>query len=365
MKKIKRNIWGIAFLAMANVAHADNSCDKLLTMGIYNISQSSNSSEGEMLAKSDFCSYDYSLSSTTSSQQAAIEASFLSWFKGRASGGVSKSDIIETQKSVCTSGYNRNIYSNAASSYSRLIYQGALDSFGQCLALQDQGMKLEIQADSTMEGVIVSLATNIGTKGKFLGLSQIGTGTSACNTVSPKGQIIPVKENTFATLSSASKFTVVCKRNMVADPDGNLSADAQSLVFNTTAGAYQVPLSSIGLLSRSTVDQAKEEIKQVLLSSPISFGSYVKVNAGVDYVADSDGIVVVKLSANTTNRSTQASGIVNDEVVAFGSSADNEGSVISSATQSFTFVVGKNSKWRVDTKSTDNVEVRWISLASK
>jgi hypothetical protein len=45
------------------------------------------------------------------------------------------------------------------------------------------------------------------------------------------------------------------------DGQGNLFADAETLVFNTSTGAYQVPLSGIGSLARSTVDQASAEIR--------------------------------------------------------------------------------------------------------
>jgi hypothetical protein len=43
---------------------------------------------------------------------------------------------------------------------------------------------------------------------------------------------------------------------MSSDGKGGLFADAQSLVFNTSAGSYQVPMVTIGLSPRVTVEQA-------------------------------------------------------------------------------------------------------------
>ena len=262
MQKSKLAIF-FSFLPLASpaVSFAADSCNALLTVGIYNVSQSSSANEGESLAKSTFCSADYSLNSTTSSVQASIKAAF-SFFSGGASASVTDSQIIETQKNVCTSGFNSSAYSNEASSYSRTIYQGALDAWNQCNTLASKGINFEIQADNTMQGVTVSLSTaSTGTTSKFLGLSQTGLGTSVCKTTTSTGKVITLAENTLFTLSSAKKLTVICKRTMKKDGKGNLFADAQALIFNTSTGAYQVPLSGIGSLARSTVDQATAEIR--------------------------------------------------------------------------------------------------------
>ncbi|MEI6746339.1 MAG: hypothetical protein WCL34_10280 [Methylococcaceae bacterium] len=72
-----------------------NSCNALLTAGIYNTSQSSNATDSESLRKSSFCSADYSLVSNKSSQQyssgqsAQIEASY-----GLFSGGAGVHQVI-------------------------------------------------------------------------------------------------------------------------------------------------------------------------------------------------------------------------------------------------------------------------------
>jgi len=273
MQKNKLAIF-CSFLALtspAGVSFAADSCNALLTVGIYNVSQSSSANQGESLAKSTFCSADYSLSSTTSTQQASIKASF-SFFSGGASGSTSDTQIIETQKNVCTSGFNSSSYSNEATSYSRTIYQGALDAWNQCNALASKGLNFEIQTDNTMQGVTVSLSTaSTGTTGKFLGLSQTGLGTSVCKTTTSTGQVVTLAENTLFSLSSAKKLTVICKRKLKSDGNGNLFADAQSLIFNTSTGAYQVPLSGIGSLARSTVDQATSEIRTAVNSDTQTF----------------------------------------------------------------------------------------------
>ncbi|GAB6141686.1 hypothetical protein JCM14076_24150 [Methylosoma difficile] len=262
---MKKNNLAICFSILAfvdpSVGFTADSCNALLTVGIYNVAQSSNANEGESLAKSTFCSADYSLNSTTSSVQASIKGAY-GLFSGGASGAVTDSQIIETQRNVCTYGFNSSAYSSEASSYSRNIYQGALDAWNQCNTLASKGLNFEIQTDNTMQGVTVSLSTaSTGTTSKFLGLSQTGLGTSVCKTTTTTGELVTLAENTLFTLSSAKKLTVVCKRKMKNDGNGNLFSDAQSLIFNTTTGAYQVPLSGIGSLARSTLDQVKAEIR--------------------------------------------------------------------------------------------------------
>jgi hypothetical protein len=256
-----------AFSVSPSVTYAD--CDTLLTVGIYNISQSSSASEGEAMAKSTFCEADYSLNSTTSSQQQAIKASFLSWFSGGASGSVTDQQVIETQKNVCTLGFSSSAYSNQASSYSKTVYQGVLDAWNQCNLLETRGLNFDVQADNTMEWVAVTIsAAATGTSAKFIGLSQVGLGSSVCTTVNAKGKIITLTDSTPLPLNSANKLTAICKRNLADDGTGNLSADAQSLIFNTSTGAYQVPLSGIGSLSHSTVQQVIAQIASSIVFIP-------------------------------------------------------------------------------------------------
>ena len=74
-------------------------------------------------------------------------------------------------------------------------------------------------------------------------------------------------------------------------------------------------------------------------------------------------VVVVRLLADTTERNVVAQGVVDGETVASASAADNVGTIISTATQSFTFPVRKGSKWKVDsTFGSSKVEVRWFTF---
>ncbi|KJV07291.1 hypothetical protein [Methylocucumis oryzae] len=90
---------------------------------------------------------------------------------------------------------------------------------------------------------------------------------------------------------------------------------------------------------------------------------YVPVSVNTPFVAKTNGFVVVKLLADTTERNVVAQGIVDEETVASASAADNEGSIISTATQSFTFPVRKGSNWEVDsTFGSSKVEVHWFTF---
>lgn len=281
---------------LSTAVHAAGSCDALLTQGIYNVSFSTSSSEGESMAKSQFCQSDYSFSS--SSQKGAIEASFMSWF----SGGASKSDsqIIETQKRVCTSGFNSSSYSNSASSYSRTIYQGALDAWNQCNALANRGVLFEIQPDNTNMGVSVSFSAPTGTTAKFLGVSQTGIGTSVCKYLGTQ-----LAENSPMNLSSAYKVSIVCSRNKQIDGSGNYFVDAQSLFFNTSAGMFQVPLSGTAMLSRVTlpgiIDTVKTEVvKNMQALSPANLPLAVNLTNGLVYQNNSKRKYLITYYCNAT-----------------------------------------------------------------
>jgi hypothetical protein len=239
-----------------------NSCNALLTAGIYNTSQSNSSVDSQSVAKSSFCSADYSKVEKGSSQAASIEASY-GMFGGGASGSVSSSQITETQRNVCTSGFNSSAYSSQASNFARNVYQGSLDAWNQCQKLSQQGVNFDLQIDQSMQGATVTLSTtSSGSTVNFNGVDQIGLGRSICtttrnsNTGSSTGKVLTVDKTTSLKFNSASKLTITCERQMSSDGKGGLFADAQSLVFNTSAGSYQVPMVTIGLSPRVTVDQA-------------------------------------------------------------------------------------------------------------
>lgn len=176
-------------------------CDSLLKTGIYNVTQGASQTDSEWMSKSTFCSADYSNASNSSATQASIEASIPGVGGGGASGSVSSSQIITTQKNVCTLGFDSGKYSSMASSYSKTIYQGALDSWDKCLALNNKGVKFEAQPDNNMLGVTVTLTAIPGTTSKLSGVFQSGLGKSICKTTLPPisgtlGRVITMDEAT-------------------------------------------------------------------------------------------------------------------------------------------------------------------------
>lgn len=271
--------YSLVGLSLSTTVHAAGSCEAILTQGIYNVTSSTSSSEGETLAKSQFCQNDYSLSST--SEKSSISASFLSYFSFGTSG--TESELIQKQKQVCTLGFNSTKYSNSASSYSRTIYQGAVDAWSQCNALSGQGVKFEFQPDNTNLGVAASFIAATGTTAKFYGLTQTGLGTSTCKYLGNT-----VMENYPIALSSASKVTILCSRNTKQDSNGNYFVDDQTLFFNTSAGAFQIPLKGTAMLSRVTLpslmDTVKTEVaKNVQALTPANLPVSIKLTNGTVY----------------------------------------------------------------------------------
>ena len=265
MKTIRYKIsWLIlGTLAMPAATWAGNSCNALLNMGLYNVGQSSSASEGQSLTKSTFCSADYSSSKTSSDTKAAIEASY-GLFSGSGSGSSSKSEIIAKQASVCTSGFNSSAYSDEASAYAQTVYQGSLDAWNKCQELSNKGLDFEVRSSSTLQGVTVIITPAAGVTATFNGIYQDGSGQSVCKrTIKPvgstTGKTVKVDSASFFKFSAAEKVTINCKRIMKKDADGNLSADAQDLIFVTSADSLRVPLAAIGNLSRVTYDQIKAD----------------------------------------------------------------------------------------------------------
>lgn len=253
---MKKQLTVFLLLATPVISNAGESCNALLNVGLYNTSISSSSNDAQSLALSTFCSADYSNSSTSNSQSAQIEASY-GLFSGGAGGTASRQDIITKQSQVCTSGFNSSAYSNRTSSYSRTLYQGALDAWNKCQQIANQGLVFSVQPSSTMQGVTVLIAAQSGLKATYYGVEQFGSGTSACTTMA-NGQVLNPSASKPFEFTAASKVTVTCKRNVVANgPD--LSADAQDLVFVTSADSLTVPLAAIGNFSRITADKIKND----------------------------------------------------------------------------------------------------------
>jgi hypothetical protein len=265
------------------------------------------------LAKSTFCSADYSQISKTSAQAANIEAEY-GLFSGGAGGSASESEIVTKQSQVCTSGFNSSAYSNQASDYARTVYQGSLDAWNRCQSLADRGLNFEMQSDPALQGVTVTLsAASTGTASTFLGLSQIGSGRSTCKTTLPgragslSGQVITVDESTSFRFDSGSKLSIICERDMVSDGKNNLSADAQTLVFNTSTGAYQVPLAAIGRLSPVSVDQATAQIKAAL-STDINRVNVDINNKLIGFIDPINVVIATAESIPVSNGGAPASG---------------------------------------------------------
>jgi len=247
----------IALVATDIAWSAGESCNALLNLGLYNVSQSSSAEDAQAMAKSTFCSYDYSRSDISIEKSAAVKGAY-KVFSVAASGSSNRTEIIETQKSVCKGNFNSNDYSNTASAYSRTVYQGALDAWNKCQDLASKGLIFEVQPSSTLQGLSVIITAPTGLSAKFLGVSQYGAGHSDCTT-SVNGKLRNVGPSTPVKITAARKVTVNCTRQMVSIGQ-DLIADAQDLVFVTSADTLTVPLAAIGSLARATVDQVKAEV---------------------------------------------------------------------------------------------------------
>lgn len=232
-------------------------CNALLDLGLYNVSQSSSATDAETIALSSFCAYDYSKNDLSQSQRLSVEGSY-GFFSAGASGSVSRDEVIETQRSVCTSGFGSSIYRNRASVFSRNVYQGSLTAWNKCQELAGNGLHFEIQPSSTLQGVTVVLTAPTGLSARFFGVTQFGAGRSDCIT-SVNGSLVEVGPSTPIRMTAAKKVTISCARQLEAIDD-DLVADAQDLVFHTSADTLTVPLAPIGHLSRVTADALKAEI---------------------------------------------------------------------------------------------------------
>ena len=242
----------LTLTTFTNWAWSGESCNALLKLGLYNVTQSSSSIDAQSLITSTFCSYDYSQISETSSQAATIKAAY-GLFSGGASGSVSRQDIITKQSSVCTYGYDSSRYIKNTSDYSKTVYQGSLDAWNQCQAIASQNLNLNVQPSSTMQGVSVSISVPSGYDAWFYGVAQYGAGRSDCSVYGSNG-LMNVTPTSPVKVNAASLLTVSCARQM--DKVGNdFFADAQYLVFITSKSNLTVPLAAMGNLSRITVDQ--------------------------------------------------------------------------------------------------------------
>ena len=234
------------------LAWSGDSCNALLKLGLYNVTQSSSSIDAQSLVTSTFCSYDYSKIDETSSSAAAIKAAF-GLFSGGASGSVTKEQIVIKQSSVCTSGFDSSKYISNTSDYSKTVYQGSLDAWNKCQAIAVQNLNFNVQPSSTMQGISVSISVPPGYDAWFYGVAQYGAGHSDCSVFGNNG-LMSVTMSSPVKVNAASLLTISCARQM--DKVGSdFFADAQDLVFITSKDNLAVPLAAMGSLSRQTVDQ--------------------------------------------------------------------------------------------------------------
>lgn len=247
----------LTFLTLPTIAwSAAEHCNALLNLGLYNVAQSSSAADGQSMSKSTFCSADYSMIDQSSTQAAAIKASY-GLFSGGASGSASSRDIEIKQSSVCTSGFSSAAYSDKASEYARVVYQGSLDAWNKCQTLASKGLVFEVLPSSSLQGVSVIMTAPTGLKAKFMGVTQFGQGHSDCTTTL-NGVLKNVGPSTPIAMTAASKVTVNCSRQMETVGD-DLIADQQDLVFSTSADTMTVPLAAIGSMARATADQIKAD----------------------------------------------------------------------------------------------------------
>ena len=260
MKKLTSNTkmrFRLLFLAAMSLtlpfqAWSGESCNALLKLGLYNVTQSSSSIDAQSLVTSTFCSYDYSQISETSSQAATIKAAY-GLFSGGASGSTSRQEIITKQSQICTSGYDSSKYISTATAYSKTVYQGSLDAWNKCQAIAAQNLNFNVQPSSTMQGISVSISVPPGYDAWFYGVAQYGVGHSDCSIFGTNG-LLNVTASSPVKVNAASLVTISCARQM--DRIGNeFIADSQDLVFITSKDNLTVPLASIGSLARATSDQ--------------------------------------------------------------------------------------------------------------
>jgi len=155
-----------------------------------------------------------------------------------------------------------------------------------------------MRPDPTMQGASVTFSSGNGSVFTFKGVKQTGSGRSTCHTTLParagsiRGKELTVDKSTSLKFDASSDLSITCERQMISDADGNLSADDQTLLFDTSAGTYPVYLGAVGLLSRQSADAVlasvqaatAEQIKQVRTDSANLVGT-LKSNIGINCVS--------------------------------------------------------------------------------
>jgi len=266
-------------------ADGNNPCNELLTLGLYNTTQSSDATQSRSLVTSQFCSADFSkitdnnyqYGKSTNAQTLNIEASYgpASGSVGSSSSGsnttvVSRDSIIQKQSELCTKGFNSQEYIKNTSDYAKVVYQGSLDAWNQCNNLNASGLKFKTTPSSNLQGLTIDLsAMSTGSSLALTGVMQDGGKTVCTTTLPPRnsssrsGNVITVDASTYVPFNNSATLSISCKREMIDDGLGGLSAEQTNLHFKTSAGTVVVPMAAIGKVPRVAYDKAVADIKNL------------------------------------------------------------------------------------------------------
>jgi hypothetical protein len=294
-------------------ADGNNPCNELLTLGLYNTTQSSDATQSRSLVTSQFCSADFSkitdnnyqYGKSTNAQTLNIEASYgpASGSVGSSSSGsnttvVSRDSIIQKQSELCTKGFNSQEYIKNTSDYAKVVYQGSLDAWNQCNNLNASGLKFKTTPSSNLQGLTIDLsAMSTGSALALTGVMQDG-GKAVCTTtlaprnpnLSRSGNVITVDASTYVPFNNSSTLSISCKREMIDDGLGGQYAEQTNLHFKTSAGTVVVPMAAIGKVPRVAYEKAVADINTTA----------VDLNKAIGTV--SDNVVKLTESVNKTDK---------------------------------------------------------------
>lgn len=316
LKTLAGSVMTASLLISQGVIAADgnNPCNELLTLGLYNTTQSSDATQSRSLVTSQFCSADFSkitdnnyqYGKSTNAQTLNIEASYgpVSGSVGSSSSGsntsvVSRDSIIQKQSELCTKGFNSQEYISNTSDYAKQVYQGSLDAWNQCNNLNASGLKFKTTPSSNLQGITIDLsAMSTGSSLALTGVMQDGGKTSCTTTLAPRnpnarsGNVITVDASTYVPFNNSSTLSISCKREMVDDGLGGQYAEQTNLHFKTSAGTVVVPMAAIGKVPRVAYEKAVADVKD-LADTKISTisGSVQNINKLISGNTDSTTII--------------------------------------------------------------------------
>lgn len=241
-----------------SAATTRRNCDSILQNGFYDISQSASREQAESVHKASFCSYDYSSTDISSSTKATIQAEY-KFFSASGSYETDDRKVIQTQKQVCTSGFDSSKYLKDTSNYTKTVHDRVVDAWDRCQSLGDKGVIFDLETDATLSGAVVTVITAAGMQARLLGVSTVGKGKSICVTNVGSGRV-PINEDTVMTIDSNTVITITCNRDKRLEGDDEVM-DEQMLVVSTSVGNYTVPFSATTLAGTSTIDLIQREVQ--------------------------------------------------------------------------------------------------------